>query len=305
MIMKATTIQSAFLTCLSVLLLSFNACSDDEFDVPQASTQAKFDYEVRVIVIDEELGIENYEVKLFNRSVLAQSLLWDFGNGETSTEENPIVVYTSSGRYTITLTVTPQNDGLHYSNLVKSEAFAFGKQVLLYEDFSSGRDFLEEAEWAPEGWQAVDNDGDGYNWYASFRVSDGDSIFSLRSQSYTGSVGALTPDNWLITPEINLTSYDENANVTFRFTVGVTANTLVYRKEHYGIFIAVGNDNIDSFILLSEETFTEETPRMVPLEREVDISGYAGQIVFLAIRHYNVTDMDRIFVEEVELFVIE
>jgi hypothetical protein len=56
---------------------------------------------------------------------------------------------------------------------------------------------------------------------------------------------------------------------------------------------------------LSEETFTEETPRMVPLEREVDISEFAGNIVYVAIRHYNVTDMDRIFVEEVELFVIE
>ena len=56
---------------------------------------------------------------------------------------------------------------------------------------------------------------------------------------------------------------------------------------------------------MSEETFTEETPRMVPLEREIDISGFAGDIVFMAIRHYNVTDMDRIFVEEVELFVIE
>lgn len=304
--MKAITLHSVFLFGLSVLLLSINACKEDEFDVPQASTQAKFDYEVRVIVVDEELGIEHYEVKLFNRSVLAKSLLWDFGNGETSTEVNPVIIYTSSGRFTITLTVTPQNEGLYYSNLVKSAAFAFGKQVLLYEDFGSGRDFLDEAAWAPEGWQAIDNDGDGYNWYASFRVSEGDSIFSLRSQSYAGgSVGALTPDNWLITPEINLTAYDEEASVTFRFTVGVTANTLVYRKEHYGIFIAVGNDNIDSFTLLSEETFTEETPRMVPLEREIDISGYAGQIVFLAIRHYNVTDMDRIFVEEVELFVIE
>ncbi|MBE0661580.1 MAG: choice-of-anchor J domain-containing protein [Bacteroidales bacterium] len=302
--MKAITIHSAFLIGLSLLFLSINACKEDEFDVPQASTQAKFDYEVRVIVIDEELGIENYEVKLFNRSVLAKSLLWDFGNGATSTEENPVVIYTNAGRYTITLTVMPHNEGLHYSNLVKIESFAFGKQVLLYEDFSSGRDYLDEAEWAPEGWQAIDNDDDGFNWYASYRLSAGDTIFSLRSQSYDGSTGALTPDNWLVTPEINLTSYDE-ADVTFRFTVGVTANTLVYRKEHYGVFIAIGNDNIESFTLLSEETFTEETPRMVPLEREVDISEYAGQIVFLAIRHYNVTDMDRIFVEEVELFVIE
>jgi PKD repeat protein len=288
-----------------LLLLVLQACKDDEPEVPMASTQANFEYNVTEIVIDENEEIIHYQVDLLNKSLLAQSYHWDFGNGETSTEENPVVTYTSSGRYTIKLTVTPRNEGLYYSNLVKSEAFAFGKQVLLYEDFSSGRDFLDENEWAPEDWQAIDNDGDGFNWYASFRISEGDSIFSVRSQSYAGSAGALTPDNWLVTPEINLTDYDEEASVTFRFTVGVTANTLIYRKEHYGVFIAVGNDNIDSFTLLSEETFTEDTPRMVPLEREVDISEFAGNIVFLAIRHYNVTDMDRIFVEDVELFVIE
>lgn len=288
-----------------LLLLVLQACKDDEPEVPMASTQANFEYNVTEIVIDENEEIIHYQVNLFNKSLLAQSYQWDFGNGETSTEENPVVTYTSSGRYTIKLTVTPRNEGLYYSNLVKSEAFAFGKQVLLYEDFSSGRDFLDENEWAPEGWQAIDNDGDGFNWYASYRISDGDTIFSLRSQSWDGTAGALTPDNLLITPEINLTDYDEEASITFRFTVGVTANTLAYRKEHYGVFIAVGNDNIDSFTLLSEETFTEDTPRMVPLEREVDISEFAGNIVFLAIRHYNVTDMDRIFVEDVELFVIE
>jgi hypothetical protein len=288
-----------------LLFLVLQACKDDEPEVPMASTQANFEYNVTEIVIDENEEIIHYQVDLFNKSLLAQSYQWDFGNGETSTEENPVVTYTSSGRYTIKLTVTPRNEGLYYSNLVKSEAFAFGKQVLLYEDFSSGRDFLDENKWAPEGWQAIDNDGDGFNWYASFRISEGDSIFSVRSQSYAGSAGALTPDNWLVTPEINLTDYDEEASVTFRFTVGVTANTLIYRQEHYGVFIAVGNDNIDSFTLLSEETFTEDTPRMIPLEREVDISEFAGNIVFLAIRHYSVTDMDRIFVEEVELFVIE
>jgi hypothetical protein len=61
--------------------------------------------------------------------------------------------------------------------LVKSEALPLGKQVLLYEDFSSGRDFLDEDFWAPEGWQAVDNDGDGFNWYASYRLSEGDTFF--------------------------------------------------------------------------------------------------------------------------------
>jgi PKD repeat protein len=36
------------------------------------------------------------------------SYLWDFGDGSTSTEENPSHVYTAVGRYTVTLTVTDE-----------------------------------------------------------------------------------------------------------------------------------------------------------------------------------------------------
>ncbi len=36
----------------------------------------------------------------------ADSWLWDFGDGETSTEKNPVHVYVGGGYYTVTLTVT-------------------------------------------------------------------------------------------------------------------------------------------------------------------------------------------------------
>ena len=37
------------------------------------------------------------------------SFLWDFGDGETSTERDPTHVYTSVGRFTVTLTITDIN----------------------------------------------------------------------------------------------------------------------------------------------------------------------------------------------------
>lgn len=301
--MKSVNFRFIIVASLTLLLFFAQACKEEEMAVPPASTQANFTYEVTEIAVSEDTT--HFQVKLTNKSLMAQGYHWDFGNGQTSTEENPVIVYTSSGRYTISLNVTAVNAGLHYNRLSKSLLLALGKQVLLYENFSSAGPHLDDDFWAPDGWQAIDSDGDGFNWYAGVRILDGDSIFSLRSQSYTSGTGALTPDNWLIAPEVNLLSYNENASVTFRFTVGITANTPQYRKEHYGVFIAVGSDQLSAFELLMEETFTEETPRMTPLEREVDISAYAGKVVFLAIRHYNVTDMDRMFVEETELFVIE
>jgi hypothetical protein len=288
------------LTSLLLLAFVFHACKDEGFDVPPASTQADFEYEINVIVIDEEEEIEHYEVRFTNKSILAQSYLWDFGNGETSTEENPTVIYTQPGSYNASLTVEPLNE-VYYNKLTKSVSLTFGKIVLLFEDFNEGIDYLDEDTWAPEGWKAIDNDGDGFNWY----VGERQGVLSMRSQSWTSGTGPLEPDNWLITPEVDLTAFSNEATVTFRLTVGITASTPAFRQENYGVFIAVGNDNLDNFELLFNETFSTETPSWTAQERNIDISEYAGQIVYLAIRHYNVTDMDRIFVEEVELYVIE
>jgi hypothetical protein len=200
--MKTIFSTSSFITFAAVILFVLQACKDDKIEAPLPSTQARFDYKITVIVVDEELEIEHYQVELINKSLLAKSFLWDFGNGETSTEENPVVVYTTAGKYTITLTVGAAHE-VYYNKLTQSIAMAFGKQVLLYEDFSSGEDFLDEDSWSPEGWQAIDSDGDGNNWYAGIRQG----VVSIRSQSWDGE--PLEPDNWLITPEINLSAYGE------------------------------------------------------------------------------------------------
>lgn len=297
--MQAKNIKYILIISLVLIAGIMQACKEEGYDVPQPSTQADFDYEVEVIVLDEEEGIEQYQVSLYNQSLLAQSLLWDFGNGETSTEENPVVTYTSSGKYTITLTVTPKNE-VYYNLLEKSVSFAFGKQVVLFEDFNEGIDHIDEDTWVPSGWKAIDNDGDGYNWY----VGDRQGVLSMRSQSFADPV-ALNPDNWLITPEVDLTNFGVEAGVTLRYTVGVTASTPAYKQEHYGIFIAVGNDAVENFELVFQETFSPETPSWTALERSLDISDYAGEVIYVAIRHFNVSDMDRIFFEEIELYVIE
>ncbi len=299
MVMQTKKINPIALPVLTALTFMVFACSDEGFDIPQASTQADFDYQVEVF-IDEDTGQESFGVQLTNKSIMAQSYHWDFGNGETSTEENPYVLYTIPGQYTIKLEVTAPTQ-LYYNNLSKSVTLTLGKQVVYAEDFMGGVPDNEE-DWLPEGWQAIDNDGDGFNWY--FGVRNG--LGQMRSQSYDSSEdAALNPDNWLILPEIDLSSTSQGAIVTFRYTVGVTATQTQYRKEHYGIFVSAGSDALENFSLLFEETFTEDTPQWTALERTVDLSEYAGQNIYIAIRHYGVTDMDRMFVDEVEVFKIE
>jgi len=85
--------------------------------------------------------------------------------------------------------------------------------VIMTEDFEGGLpanfdpmddDIVYDKNWLPEGWIAVDHDGDGNNWMFNIRVEQ-DLTYQahMLSQSRVSPGGAaLTPDNWLITPAI-------------------------------------------------------------------------------------------------------
>jgi PKD repeat protein len=50
-------------------------------------------------------------VTFFNSSQNASNFLWNFGDGNTSTQQSPVHVFTAPGSYTVTLTVTGPNGG--------------------------------------------------------------------------------------------------------------------------------------------------------------------------------------------------
>ena len=56
-------------------------------------------------VVPSEVSIPGEEIKCYNQSEGAVSFLWNFGDGTTSTLENPVHEYTETGVYTIVLTV--------------------------------------------------------------------------------------------------------------------------------------------------------------------------------------------------------
>ncbi|MBE0661581.1 MAG: choice-of-anchor J domain-containing protein [Bacteroidales bacterium] len=76
--------------------------------------------------------------------------------------------------------------------------------VYLFENFQDGIGNPAGEDWLPEGWVAIDDDGDQFNWYFGERQGEG----AMRSQSWDSN--PLTPDNWLITPAILLGSVGIN-----------------------------------------------------------------------------------------------
>lgn len=84
--------------------------------------------------------------------------------------------------------------------LLRTENTDLTETVFLFEDFQAGIDDPLGDEWMPTGWTKVNLDGDAFNWY--FGVRQGQA--AMRSQSWDGTAGALTPDNWLVTPQVHL-----------------------------------------------------------------------------------------------------
>lgn len=94
-----------------IFMLASQGCKED--DPLKPSTVADFDY------VMSNGSFAPTEVTFTDKSANAIGYSWDFGNGETSTEQNPSVVYTTPGTYEVTLTVTPK-EVLHYNKLIKT-----------------------------------------------------------------------------------------------------------------------------------------------------------------------------------------
>lgn len=76
------------------LLASFFACGDDEGG---SGLTASFTY-------SEEMAWEGCPIQFTNTSVDAESVEWDFGDGNTSGQSNPVHTYANAGTYDVTLT---------------------------------------------------------------------------------------------------------------------------------------------------------------------------------------------------------
>lgn len=84
--------------CLTVSSICGNTTFCETLEVSCAAPISNFDYQSNGL----EMIFENLSTNGAN------SWLWDFGDGNTSTEEHPVYVYTTEGTYTICLTAISQ-----------------------------------------------------------------------------------------------------------------------------------------------------------------------------------------------------
>ena len=151
-------------------------------------------------------------------------------------------------------------------------------------------------------WTLVDGDADGYEWYEiNLPQADQDNLLSTHGGSYMMTSAswvpytALTPNNWLISPGLDLTAL--SGTVKLSYFVG--GHQTEWPSEHYKVCVSTSTDTASFTTILFEETI----PTSGWLERYVDLSSYVGQTIYIAFVHYNCTDMFRLDLDDISVYV--
>ena len=171
------------------------------------------------------------------------------------------------------------------------------------------------------GWTTIDADGDGYTWVlgsecGGIYLNEGGSLAGsghnasqdlVTSGSYSNvtGVGALTPDNYLVSPKVTL-----GGSISF----WAQAQDAKYPAEHFGVAVSTtGNTDAADFTTIQEWDMTAKaaganakagTTRSGNRAQgtwykfTVDLSTYSGQ-GYVAIRHFDCTDQFMLNIDDI------
>ncbi len=265
--------------------------TDGKFVIPEQSYNAKYTSsygEVSPICLSGQFINEGYiyngypEVDKEPGVIMTIAKLddgkFDITAGSSPTAKVPFTRYGFSG---------PLTTGSYVGEVYTIESAAMPTKIAPYVEIPSVyKEGFENASAVNSSWSFFDIDGDGYNW----SVENG----LMTSASYINKVGALNPDNWAFTPEI---SFAADNYLSF-YVKGRDAN---YPEEHYAIYVMSEKptaSNLSSAVKLVEGDATAEFEQIV-CQIPADFANGKGYIGF---RHYNVTDMFLIDIDNVVVF---
>ena len=218
-----------------------------------------------------------------------------------------------TGSFTCNITGLAENTTYYVkAYATNSEGTSYGslKSFTTTGGSASGDEFLETFEnGIPSNWAAIDADGDGYTFELGTEpeYSGHDGGNCAISASYINDIGALTPDNYLVTPQMQIVNGSK-----LRFYA--CAQDGDYPYEHFGVAVSLtSQSNASSFTTVAE--WDMQAKRINNRKKRglneqgtwyictVDLSSYAGSSVYIAIRHFNCTDQFYLDIDDVELYI--
>lgn len=223
-------------------------------------------------------------------STTAETFAWKVDGADVTGTENTLsYTFTTTGDHTVEVTATNAAGSATASLTVN----VFDCEAITTLPYTQDFENLAELDC----WTFIDNDGDGYNWDATYfsETTDDyghDSHGFIASASYINQIGALTPDNWMILPAVTLPSAP-----TYKlnwFSKGLDAND---NAEYYEVYVSTNGQSISDF---TTPAFSNTTSADWE-EHSVDLSSYAGQTIYIAFRHYNTTNMYWLLIDDLSI----
>jgi hypothetical protein len=176
--------------------------------------------------------------------------------------------------------------------------FASSKAQTLYtQDFS-----------VATGLTIIDGDGDTANWglYTGNATTLGWGLTGnfAGSRSWNPATatppGPLTPNNFLLTPEIVIP--ESFGATTLSFKLGT--NDVDFPEEQISIYLAPASANTADLIAALTPVFNmtlSAENALTAMTYTVDVSEYAGQTVKIVMRHHDCTDQDLMYFDDLLL----
>lgn len=156
--------------------------------------------------------------------------------------------------------------------------------------------YLGDFEDVAYGWTTVDNDNDGETWNLGSNLWGEQPAYChsgnncLASISYSNNLGAVTPDNWTLSPIITIPA--DGAKLSYY----VAAFSPKKWEEHYSVYAmpydetTFSIENMEATTPLISETLKEENGAVDGwTKREFDLNDYAGKQIVIGFRHHDCT----------------
>jgi len=245
--------------------------SGPEFEIPGANANFR-------LHLDEETGMFTQTIPfaegeyLYKYYIVIYGTSWDYPEWEGD-PYRPLIAGPDFGDYTI--------------NDVWDDYEEVPDPVLyIDEDF-------EDGVW-PENWRNIDLDGDGRAW--EYVTAEGAGAlggdFFMLSRSWDGS--PLEPDNWLITPQIDVAADD------YLLTFWIKTQDPAWPSEKYSIMVSTGEPIVPGvFQEIYTETLTSDDADWK--EVSVDLSEFYGELIFIAFRHWDSVDWFQIRLDAISV----
>ena len=183
---------------------------------------------------------------------------------------------------------------------MKKITFIFTLCAFLMANLTSAQTVVWTSDFADSaGWTVTDRDGDGVNWtiYSGGAESYGLTGALAASQSWSTDTGALSPDNYLLTPPIAIPS--EALGLSYKMKV-VSPDATWFAETFTVYVLDAALTDPDEFVAIHSETLTEGGGTAKVISVEIPAS-FAGTSAKFAVRHHDTYDNNVLYVNDLEI----